>query len=446
MELSSSDKQIFFVAFLLRLFLVFCGDIFSPPGVKYEDIDYSVFTNASRHIYEGGTAFDEQTDNATKYRYTPLLAWMLQPNIFLFSEFGKILFITIDIMGAYLLHYIIQNHLQILHNAQKSINAMLWISVLWLFNPMIFTISSRGSCDSVNILLVLLTFYFLLQQQWIRSGIVYGAAVHFRIYPFIYALSFVLFIAHSNTNSLHVPLSKLIYRMILNANVWLFGLMSLLSFSCLNAICFVFMGGNTFINESYLYHFSRIDDHHNFSAYFYFFSLSKLDSYDSLDFMSNCVENVNHDLIAHCIAPLISRFSFIPQFSYIVIVSCLTYKNLHFALFLTTFVFVTFNKVCTSQYFTWYICLLPLVLPYCGCEKNKKATACCISIWFLGNGHWLYWAFRYEIKEEEDKLLMVWMASILFFVINNALILIIGNCYDSRPLLSNYIQFQKKKQ
>lgn len=188
MALCSSETQIFLVAYLLRLFLIFFGDIFTPPGVKYQDIDYEVFTNASRHIYGGGTAFDQETDYLTKYRYTPILAWILQPNIFLFFDFGKLIFVTFDVMGAYLLLNIMKMI------KKKTENCLKYICCVWLFNPMIFTISSRGSCDSINIFLVLSTFYFLLKRQWIFSGIVYGAAVHLRIYPFIYALSFVLFI------------------------------------------------------------------------------------------------------------------------------------------------------------------------------------------------------------------------------------------------------------
>lgn len=458
------DILLFSCAYLLRLFLVFYGELFAPPGVKYEDIDYEVFTNASRAIYEGGTAFECDT-----YRYTPLLAWSLQPNIWLSPHFGKLLFITMDIAAALLMHHLIEKYLSPIHRTSK-INATVWLSVIWLFNPMIFTVTSRGSCDSVIILLVLGTFSLLLSEQWSLAGIIYGIAVHFRIYPFIYAPSFCLWIAHS-TSSLNKPHSSqsiwsLIQRVISNVNVWRFGIISFCCFMALNTMCFVFMGGAVYVEESWMYHFRRIDVRHNFSPYFYILSASKLDSYSS-GILTECVHALSgyedSDPIGHCIAPLISRFAFVPQFGYIGIISLWYYRNLHLALFATTFVFVAWNKVCTAQYFLWYICLLPMVLPFlapnlrieweelcCG-HRMERVRSCwmgcalCIGLWAAANAHWLFWAMKYEILGEADKLLMVWIASIVFFVVNNVLLVVILRQYDSDELISKFEDRKKTK-
>lgn len=44
-----------------------------------------------------------------------------------------------------------------------------------------------------------------------------------------------------------------------------------------------------------------------------------------------------------------------------------------------TFVFVAYNKVCTSQYFLWYLSLLPLVLPTLQLSKYDAITS--LALW-----------------------------------------------------------------
>lgn len=64
--------------------------------VKYTDIDYEVYTDAAHSVMAGGSPYDRST-----YRYTPLLAWLMTPNILVHKAAGKVLFSAADICGAW---------------------------------------------------------------------------------------------------------------------------------------------------------------------------------------------------------------------------------------------------------------------------------------------------------------------------------------------------------
>ena len=59
---------------------------------------------------------------------------------------------------------------------------------LYVLNPLIANITTRGSSDSVSCLFIIGTIYFL-PSNISYAGVLYGLAVHFRVYPIIYGLS-----------------------------------------------------------------------------------------------------------------------------------------------------------------------------------------------------------------------------------------------------------------
>ena len=167
-------------AIVLRLVLLAYGrwqDEHSP--VKYTDIDYLVFTDAARFLSRGRSPYDRAT-----YRYTPLLAWLLYPTTWGGSWFdlGKILFAAGDIVTGWLTYIILRRR------GFATARAMRFASI-WLLNPMVANISTRGSSEGLVAVIVVALLWASLQKRISLAGCLLGVGVHFKIYPFIYATS-----------------------------------------------------------------------------------------------------------------------------------------------------------------------------------------------------------------------------------------------------------------
>jgi phosphatidylinositol glycan class M len=63
------------------------------------------------------------------------------------------------------------------------------LTTIHLLNPLVFTISTRGSSESVLSLFVLLTLYFALNREWDLAALWLGVGVHWKIYPVIYGVA-----------------------------------------------------------------------------------------------------------------------------------------------------------------------------------------------------------------------------------------------------------------
>ena len=55
-----------------------------------------VVTDGARHVAAGGSPFDRAT-----YRYTPLLAWLMLPNVWVHPAVGKLLFCAADLVAGW---------------------------------------------------------------------------------------------------------------------------------------------------------------------------------------------------------------------------------------------------------------------------------------------------------------------------------------------------------
>lgn len=96
-ESDSAGRALVFAAAILRVGLIVYGDWQDAHmEVPYTDIDYTVFSDASRLIVEGKSPFDRDT-----YRYSPLLALILVPNIVLHRCWGKVLFAAAGTLSSH---------------------------------------------------------------------------------------------------------------------------------------------------------------------------------------------------------------------------------------------------------------------------------------------------------------------------------------------------------
>lgn len=225
--------------------------------VRYTDIDYDVFTDAAEHITHGRSPYARHT-----YRYTPFLAKLLalpldrklDGNGFSFrimtsllstKYFGKFLFCIADAICGYIIALLrrrqralsssdtpqpsqIQQPRQkqqqksrqeqqngILKKIQEQIptpSAKLVDALWWLYNPLPINICTRGSAESLVVLLpVLITVALVnMYQKKIPSsssqfpyfqgtlpirlraclaGILHGIGIHAKLYPVIYTVS-----------------------------------------------------------------------------------------------------------------------------------------------------------------------------------------------------------------------------------------------------------------
>lgn len=180
----------------------------------------------------------------------------------------------------------------------------------------------------------------------------------------------------------------------------LFGLISGSVFIFCTALFYCLYGWQ-FLHEALLYHLTRTDPRHNFSIYFYHIYLH----------------------YEHEFSVLEKLISFLPQLVVQLVLVLSFAQDLPFCWFAQTVAFVAFNKVITAQYFVWFFCLLPLILPWSKMKLKWKGVFS-ISIWTGAQLHWLMWGYLLEFKGK-NVLVQLWMASILFLAANTAVLCLI---------------------
>jgi GPI mannosyltransferase 1 subunit M len=155
-----------------------------------------------------------------------------------------------------------------------------------------------------------------------------------------------------------------------------------------------------FLQHTYFYHFTRIDHRHNFSVY-------------------NTLLHYNSAYPAEASNLRLEALAFLPQLllSVVLIPLALARKHLAGAMLAQTFAFVAFNKVCTSQYFLWYMVFLPLYLPDARLVWGRRGIIMIVA-WVAGQALWLQQGYELEFLGKSSFVPGLWLASIAFFLVN----------------------------
>lgn len=370
--------------------------------VKYTDIDYVVFSDAANYVSQGLSPYKRET-----YRYTPLLAWLLVPTAWggLFVHFGKILFMICDILTGILISRTLPSSL-----CEQRRNLLL---AFWLLNPMVITISTRGSSESVLTCLIMLSVYYYLRDRYNILAIWLGLSIHFKIYPIIYITAF-LYSLSAKSSPIGFFRQMPIVKWITNDNLK-FLLMTLLSLGLCNYAMYQCYGYE-FLDHSYLYHLTRIDHRHNFSVYNVMLYYASARPYLPVKQTSYL------DCALSLVADSIETFAFWPQLllSAVILPLILAQQNLISCFFVQTFAFVTFNKVITSQYFIWFLIFLPsyVATSSLATKKNVPRAIAMLLMWVVGQIYWLFYAYKLEFLGESTFSDGLLLSSIFFFLTN----------------------------
>ncbi|KAG8836215.1 GPI mannosyltransferase 1 [Serendipita sp. 399] len=445
-------RHIIGLAITIRLALIVYADYHDRNSLlKYTDVDYRVFSDASRSLQntDGDDAVAKgilgrvlplgDPYNRATYRYTPLLAVLMLPNQWLHPAFGKLLFAVSDIGIGLLLKQISQgsvvnhpNHPGRSESRKGLTRSEGIISLLWLLNPFSINISTRGSAESLLGLMVISTLAFALQKRWVACAMMLALSVHWKIYPVIYASSILPFIGADDNSKVAPNTLQYWIQWCLNRKRLAFIYVFSGSLFLLLALTYIIWGFPV-LEHTYLYHIGRTDHRHNFSVYFYPLYLSLTSSNGTSNsqsrilalaaFVPQMILSIGGGfLLAQSLAlqgrnGTINTKEVRPS-KVGTVARKDPMRHLPFIWLVQTFIFVTLNKVCTSQYFMWYIWFLPLAIPHLA-EPNQQGGGvstykawCMVALWVGAQAVWLSQGYLLEFMGKEV-FLHLWVCGLI---------------------------------
>jgi phosphatidylinositol glycan class M len=221
--------------------------------------------------------------------------------------------------------------------------------LLWTLNPFVLNITTRGSPESIIVVLVVMLLLCLRNSNkafnddekvvWETfAAITLAFAISWKIYPIIYVPAIWALLAKR-------------YGW-LGGEVWWFGVVTLASLVIINGSLWSMYDlppfedkltnrwGQPFLEHTFLYHLTRLDHRHNFSPYFYPIYHSLFPSSTYIDKYPLLAKIIRHPLT-----------SFLPQTTLVALAGFKLPKaiGIEGTMFFQTVIFVVFNKVVTSQ-------------------------------------------------------------------------------------------------
>ncbi|XP_017960179.1 GPI mannosyltransferase 1 [Drosophila navojoa] len=410
------------ISAVLRLILIFYAQVHDNRStVPYTDIDYKVTTDGARLVLMGDTPFARHT-----YRYSPILAYMQIPNVILHPAIGKVIYGLFDLLLGWLIYALVRLELQMKepspshikfersmkisshnpeHRDKESTKTASNSACFWLYNPLTAVISTRGNGDSLSGFFVILNVYLLMRTQysglklWIAfsAGLVHGFVIHLRLYPIVFSLTYYLAISANGLSKKPLGLFQKIFPNAQQIYLIIGTLIGLVSFTS----TFYVLYGWKYMYEAYLYHLFRKDVRHNFSLQFL------------LQYLTN--ENGVGES-----SPTVKFLIVAPQLLLIVYLSFSlgrSRRTLSFCVFTLAFVVVTYNSVVTSQYFIWYLAVLPVCIRNLRSLSLAKCTLL-LFLWLCGQAFWLLPGYLLEFQTWPT---FYWIGtqSSIFFAINS---------------------------
>ena len=150
------------------LIIIITEYLYYNYGVLYTDIDYHVFSDGAKHVAKLESPYERET-----YRYTPLLAILMIPNVKIWYPIVKFVLSTIDVGVGYLIEKLLKKQQK---QKDETFNDIIkgendeafynYASLFYLYNPLTIVICTRGSADCIITFLVLLSLIYLEKRKY----------------------------------------------------------------------------------------------------------------------------------------------------------------------------------------------------------------------------------------------------------------------------------------